>query len=189
VASAAEAHALLARQCDLETSRCGVLAELKSLKAGDDPAAACAEVKSELAQIEASIATALAATGRTALPSQAEIDSERLEYEPKCNALDATCVRLGAARKEQQKAVETAFAEHTGAETKLKMLRKSIVGDEALCPDTDRAARDAALVAEVAACDTAQQTKATALAVLRQTAPDGAEIERRELRCASASRG
>ena len=51
VASAAEAHALLARRRDLENSRRGILAELKSLKAGDDPAAACAEVKSALAEI------------------------------------------------------------------------------------------------------------------------------------------
>ena len=51
VASAAEAHALLARRRDLENSRRGILAELKSLKAGDDPTAACAEVKSALAEI------------------------------------------------------------------------------------------------------------------------------------------
>ena len=183
VASAAEAHALLARRRELENNRRGILAELTSLKAGDDPAAACADVKSVLAQLEASIEAALAATGRTALPSQTEIDTERLEYEQKRNALDARCASLDAAREEQQEAVETAVAHRTGAETKLGIVRKSIAEDLALCPDADRTARDAAMVSEVAACEAAQQTKATTLAVVRQTAPDAAKIERRELRC------
>ena len=110
VASAAEAHALLARRRDLENSRRGILAELKSLKAGDDPAAACAEVKSALAEIEAAIEAALAATGRTALPNEAAIDAERLEHEQKRNALDARRASLDAAREEQQEAVESAVA-------------------------------------------------------------------------------
>jgi uncharacterized protein YPO0396 len=143
----------------------------------------CAEAKSELAQIDASIVEALAATGRTALPSQAEIDAERLEYDPKRNALNATCARLDAAREEQQKAVETAVAQRTGAETELEMVRKSIAEDVALCPDADRAARDAAMVSEVAGCEVALQTKVTTLAAVHQTAPDATEIERRELRC------
>ena len=189
VASAAEAHALLARRRDLENNRRGILAELKSLKAGDDPAAACADVKSALAEIEAAIEAALAATGRAALPSEAAIDAERLEHEQKRNALDARRASLDAAREEQQEAVETAVAQRTGAETKLEMIRKSIAEDLALCPDADRAARDAALVAEVAACETVQQTKTTTLAAVRQTAPDAAEIERRELRCQRLEHG
>src|SRR2546422_447665 len=171
------------RRRELENSRRGILAELTSLKAGDAPAAACADVKSTLAQIEASIKAALAATGRTALPSQAEIDTERLEYEQKRNALDARCASLDSAREELQEAVETAVAQRTGAETKLEMVRKSIAEDLALCPDAERAARDAVMVSEVAACEAAQQTKATTLAAVRETAPDAAEIERRELRC------
>jgi hypothetical protein len=70
----------------LRFSRRGILAEMKSLKTGDEPAAACANVKSVLAQIEASIEAALTATGQTALPSQDEIDAERLEYDQKRNA-------------------------------------------------------------------------------------------------------
>ena len=183
VASAAEAHALLARRRDLENNRRGILAELKSLKGGDDPAIAAADIKSALAETEAAIEAALTATGRTALPSQAAIDGERLEYEQKRNALDARRASLDAARGELQKAVETAVASRSGAETKQEMIRKSIAEDLALCPDADRAARDAAMVAEVAASETAQQTKATTLAAVQQTAPDAAEIERRELRC------
>jgi hypothetical protein len=183
VASSAEAHALLARRRDLENSRRGILAELRSLKAGDDPAAACAEVKSALAEIEAAIAAALEATGRTALPNEAAIDAERLAQEQKRHTLDARRASLDAAREQQQRAVEAAVAERTGSETKLEMLRKSIVEDLALCPDADRAARDAAMVSEVATCEVAQQTKATTLAAVQQTAPDAAEIERRELRC------
>ena len=183
VASAAEAHVLLARRRDLENSRRGILAELKSLKAGNDPAAACAEVKSTLAEIEAAIAAALAATGRTALPDEAAIDAERLEHEQKRNALNSRRVSLAAAREEQLEAVETAVAQRTGAETKLEMLRKNIAEDLALCPDADCAARDAAMVSEVAAGEAAQKIKATTLAAVRETAPDAAEIERRELRC------
>jgi hypothetical protein len=126
VASVAEAHAQLVRRRELENSRRGVLAELKSLKATDDPPAACAEVKSVLAQIEASIAAALAATSRTALPSQAEVDADRLQYDQKRSALDARCASLDAAREEQQEAVETAVAQRTGAQTKLEMVRQSI---------------------------------------------------------------
>ena len=183
VASTAEAHSLLARRRDLENSRRGFLAELKSLKAGDDPAAACAETKSALAEIEAAIGAALAATCRTTLPTEAAIDEGRLEQEQKRRALDARRSNLDAAREEQQEAVEAAVARRTGTETKLEMLRKSVAEDLALCSDADRAARDAAMVAEAAACETAQQTKATTLAAVRQTAPDAAEIERRELRC------
>jgi hypothetical protein len=183
VASSAEAHALLARRRDLENSRRGFLAELKSLKAGDDPAAACAEVKSALAEIEVAIAAALAAIGRTAVPTEVAIDAERLEHEQKRRALDARRSSLDATREEQQEAVETTVARRTGAKTKLEMLRKSVAEDLALCPDADRAARDAAMVAEAAACETVQQTKATTLAAVRQVAPDAAEIERRELRC------
>jgi hypothetical protein len=183
VASAAEAHALLARRRDLETNRRGILAELKSLKAGDDPAAAAAEVKSALAEIKAAIEAALAATGRAVLPSEADIDGERLEQEQKRNALDARRASLDAAREEQQEAVETAVAQRSGAATKLEMIRTSIAEDIALCPDADRAARDAAMVSQVAACEAAQRTKATTLAAVQQTAPDAAEIERRELRC------
>ena len=183
VAGAAEAHALLTRRRDLENNRRGILAELKSLKAGDDPAAAGAEVKSALAEIEAALFAALEATGRTALPNEAAIDAERLGQEQKRHTLDARRASFDAAREQQQAAVEAAVAERTGAVTKLEMLRKSIAEDLALCPDADRVACDAAMVSEVAACEVAQQTKATTLAAVRQTAPDAAEIERRELRC------
>jgi hypothetical protein len=183
VASVTEAHALLAKRRDLESNRRGVLAELKSLKGGDDPVIAAANLKSALAETEAAIEAALSATGRAALPSQAEIDDERLEHEQKRNALDARRASLSAAREELQAAVETAVASRSGAVTKMEMIRKSIAEDLALCPDADRAARDATMVAEVAACETTQQTKATTLAAVQQTAPDAAEIERRELRC------
>jgi hypothetical protein len=94
--------------------------------------------KSALAETEATIETALAATGRTALPNDTAIDTERLEHEQRRNALEAWRASLDAARDEQQKAVEMAVAQHTGAETKLQMVRKSIAEDLALCPDADR---------------------------------------------------
>jgi len=165
VASAAEAHALLARRRELENSRRGILAELKGLKAGDDPAAVCADLKSALAEIEASIEAALAATGRTDLPNQAEIDAKRLEYDQKRNALDARCASLNSAREEQQEAVETAVAKRTGAETKLEMVRKSIAEDLAICSDADRAARDAAMVAAATCRSSSTMRSSTATTI------------------------
>jgi DNA repair exonuclease SbcCD ATPase subunit len=183
VTSAVEAHAFLARRRDLEASRRGLLAELKTLKAGDDPTAAAAETKSALAEIEAAIAAALTATGREALPTQAVIDTERLEFGQKRETLDAKRANLDATREEQQAGVETAVALWSGIEARLEMIRKSIAEDLALCPDADRANREVAMVSEVADCEAAQQTKATTLAAVQQTAPDVAEVERRELRC------
>lgn len=184
VASVAEAHATLTRRRDLENNRRGVLAELRSLKAGEDPSAACAAARSALAETQAAIDAALSATGRAALPSQTEIDAERLESLQARNLLDTSSTNLNAARKEQQKAVETAVAQRADASSKCELVRKSVIEDLVLCPDADRAARDAALVADVAGAETALQTKTATLAAVQQRAPDLAETERRELRCA-----
>jgi hypothetical protein len=183
VEDAAEAHAILTRRRDLEHGRRGVLAELKGLEANDDPARAGAAVRSELAEVQAAIDAVLAATGRAALPGQAEIDSERLGHEQRRASLEARREKLAAARQEHQRAVEAAVVRRADLSTRLEFVRKSIAEDLVVCPDADRAARDAALVAEVAACETMQQTKAATLAAVRQAAPDAAEIDRRELRC------
>ncbi|WGD53188.1 AAA family ATPase [Bradyrhizobium sp. CB1650] len=183
VDDAAEAHAILTRRRDLDHDRRGVLAELKSLEASDDPTRAGAAVRSELAEVQAAIDVVLAATARAALPGQAEIDSERLGHEQRRASLEARREKLAAARQEHQRAVEAAVVRRADVSTRLEFVRKSIAEDLVLCPDADRAARDAALVAEVAACETMLQTKAATLAAVRQAAPDAAEIDRRELRC------
>jgi hypothetical protein len=183
VVSAAEAHVLLARRRDLEANRRGILAELKGAKAGDDPAATAADLKSALAETQAAIEAALTTTGRGALPSQAEIDRERLEHEQNRQIIEARQTNLDATREEQQEAVVNAVARRSGATSKLETISNSIAEDVAICPHEDRAARDAAMVSEVATCESAQQIKATTLAVVQQNAPNAAEIERRELRC------
>src|SRR5262249_49325273 len=53
----------------------------------------------------------------------------------------------------------------------------------ALCPDAERAARHAALVSEVAAAESKLQRATATVDALRLTAPDPAEIERRQMRC------
>ena len=88
-----------------------------------------------------------------------------------------------AARAQQQEALETAVGERSGTESKLELLRKGLADDLALCPDAERAARHAALVAEVTNAESAHQTAAATLDALRLTAPDPAEIERRQMRC------
>lgn len=160
VEDAAEAHAILTRRRDLDHGRRGVLAELKGLEASDDPARACAGVRSELAEVQAAIDAILAATGRAALPDQAEIDSERLGHEQRRASLEARREKLAAAGQEHQRAVEAAVVRRADVSTRLEFVRKSIAEDLVVCPDADRAARDDALVAEVAACEAMQQTKA-----------------------------
>lgn len=184
VSSAAEAHAILTRRRDLELGRRGIVAELRGLQAGEDPVKAGAVVRSELAEIQAAIDAVLSATGRASLPGQGEMDSEGLQCEQRRVSLEARREKLAAARQEQQKAVEAAVEQRADFATRLEFVRKSVVEDLVVCPDADRAARDAALVAEVAACETTQQAKTATLAAVRQAAPDATEIERRELRCA-----
>lgn len=183
-AGATEAHAILTRRRELEHGRRGILAELNGLEAGKDPVKAVAAIRSELAEIQAAIGVALSTTGRGALPDQAEMDSERLDCEQRRASLEARREKLAAVLQEQQKAVEVAVERRADLATRLEFVRKGVVEDLLLCPDPDRAARDAALVAEVAACQNTQQTKTATLAAIRQTAPDATEIERRELRCA-----
>lgn len=184
VVDAAEAHAILTRRREREHGRRGILAELKGLEAGKDPVKAVAAIRSELAEIQAAIDAVLSTTGRADLPDQAEMDSEGLDCEQRRASLEARREKLAAVRQEHQKAVEAAVEQRADVATRLEFVRKGVVEDLVLCPDPDRAARDAMLVAEVAACENVQQTKMATLAAIRQTAPDAAEIERRELRCA-----
>ena len=130
------------------------------------------------------IAAALAATGRTALPNEAAIDAERLEQEQKRNTLDARRASFDAAREQQQEAVETAVA---------RAHRRRRPSSKCSARASPKISRSAPMPIERRATPpwsprsrpvkSAQQTKATTLAAVRQTAPDAAEIERRELRC------
>src|SRR5262249_45037488 len=51
------------------------------------------------------------------------------------------------------------------------------------CPDLERAARHAAMIADVTRAETAYQIAAAAVDALRLTAPNPAEIERMQTRC------
>lgn len=184
VASSADARALLLKRRDLEANRKLVLAELRTLKITGDPAAVIAKTKSDLAEIDAAIATALHDSQRDSLPTDKEIEEEKLELGRQRAALDARRASLEEAREEQQDALEHAVAARSGTESKLDIIRKSIADDLAICPDAERTVRDAALVADVAAAETAHQTSLTVLSAKRQIVPDVDEIERREARCA-----
>ncbi len=183
VASVADAHAQLSRRRELEAVRKGLLAQLKGLGVDGDPAAGIARLKSGLAESEAAIAAALAGAQRASLPDGAQIEEERVSLGRERTALEGERTNLEATRAQQQRALENALALRSGTESKLEVVRKSIAEDAAICADADRPGRDAALVAELAAAQGAHQSAATTLAVMRQTAPDGAEIERREARC------
>ena len=183
VASSADARAMLSKRRDLEASRKGVLTELRTLKVSGDPTPVIAKTKSDLAEIDAAITAALADTKLEHLPSTKEIEAEKLELNQKRALLDARRASLEETREQQQEAVGDARDARSGTESKLELIRKTIQDDTALCPDSERAARDAALVAEVAAAETVYQTAAAVLSAKRQTAADATEIERREARC------
>ena len=183
VASSAEARALLSKRRDLEATRKGVLAELKTLNVTGDPASIVAKTKSDLAETDAAIAAALADAGLQNLPDNKEIEEEKLELGRQRMALNARRASLEGTREQQQDALETAVETRSGTESKLEFIRKSIEDDTALCPDAERTARDSSLVADVTTAETAHHTAATVLSAKRQTVPDAAEIERREARC------
>jgi DNA repair exonuclease SbcCD ATPase subunit len=183
VTSSAEARALLSKRRDLEASRKAVLTELKTLNVTGDPGPVIAQAKGDLAEIDAAISTALTDTKRQSLPSNKEIEEERLELSRQRAPLDARRASLEETREQQQEALENAVAARSGTESKLEFIRKSIEDDTAVCPDSERTARDASLLADVTTAETAHQTSVTLLSAKRQTTPDAVEIERREVRC------
>jgi hypothetical protein len=182
VTTSAEARALLSKRRDLEASRKAVLTELNTLKVTGDPATVIAKTKSDLAETDAAISAALTDTKRQSLPSSKEIEDEKLGLSQRRAPLDARRANLEETREQQQEALEGAVVSRSGTESKLEFIRKSIADDIALCPDSERAARDASLVTNVTTAETVHQTSATVLSAKRQTTPDAAEIERREVR-------
>jgi len=183
VANAADARAMLFKRRELEANRKGVLAELKTLGVSDDPAPILAQTKKALAEIDAVIEAALSDAQHDRLPGMREIEVGRLELEQKRNQLDARRASLEQTRDQQQEAVGDARDKRSGAESQLQLVRKTIDEDTALCPDTERAAREASLVAEVTGAETVHQNAVAILDAKRSSAADAAEIERREARC------
>jgi DNA repair exonuclease SbcCD ATPase subunit len=183
VATVAEAHALLSQRRELEANRKAILAQLRTFKVTDDPEAAIGKLKSNLADTDAAIATALAAAGREPLPTEQELDEEKLALGQERNVLEARRANFEQAREQQRKALESAVEARSGAVSKLEVIRYGIAEGLALCADPDRAARDAALVLEVTRAETAHRTAAATLAAMRETTPDSVEIERRQTRC------
>jgi len=183
VASAAEAHALLSKRRDLEAERKAILTQLRALKVENNLEAAIGQLKTALAETDAAIIAALADTQRERLPTAEEIEEETLALSQERTTLEARRDNLDEARAMHQQALETAVSERSRIESKLELLRKSMAEDLALCPDSERAARHAALIADVTGAETAYQTEAAAIEALRLTAPDPAEIERMQARC------
>jgi uncharacterized protein YhaN len=181
--SVADAHALLVKRRELEATRKGVLAELKALSATDDPEATAAKLKASLAETEAMIAAALAASERKQLPASKEMGEEKLALGQERSKLDARRANLEITREQQREAFENAVEARSGTQSKVEMIRKTIAEDVALCPDDERAARDVSLLADLASAEKVQETAATILSVRRAAAPDAVEIERREARC------
>ena len=148
-----------------------------------DPEPAIGKLKLAIAETEARVTAALADTQRQRLPTAKEIEEESLALSQERTALEARLGNLEGAQEQQQEALETALRERSGVESKLELVRNAIATDLALCPDAERAPRHAALVAEVATAENAYHTAAAILDALRLSAPDPAEIVRRQMRC------
>jgi uncharacterized protein YhaN len=183
VDTVADAHTLLSKRRDLEASRNGTLAQLKTFYVTDDPEAAIGKLKSTLAEAEAAITGAISEAEDERLPTGAEIEERRTALAQERATVEARGESLDEAQRQQQKALESALEARSGAESKLEILRSRIAEDVALCPDAERQARDAALVSQVTDAEAAHQTASATLAAKRQTAPDADEIERRQARC------
>jgi hypothetical protein len=183
VANAAEARAMLSKRRDLEANRKGVLAELKTLGVADEPSPVVAQTKKVLAEIDATIEAALSDTQRPQLPTTTEIETARLGLEHKRVQLDAGRANLEQTRDQQQEALGDARDKRNGTESQLQLVRKTVQDDTALCPDSERAASETALIAEVAAAEPTHQNAVAILDAKRSTAADAAEIERRDVRC------
>ncbi|WP_375779071.1 AAA family ATPase [Bradyrhizobium sp. ma5] len=182
VGTVTEAHALLAKRRDLEASRKGTLAQLNTLGATDDPEASIVKLKNALYDSEAAIAAVIAEAEDGRLPTDAEIEKQRVSLAQDRTIAEARRESLGETQRQQRDALESALAARSGAESKLESLRNRIAEDAALCPDDERAARDTALVIQVADAEAAHQTAAATLTGRRQTAPGADEIERRQAR-------
>lgn len=183
VATVAEAHALLSKRREHEAARKAVLAQLKAFKDTDDPETAISKLKGNLAETDAAIGAALADAGRDRLPSEEGLAREKLTLSQERNALDARRENLEQTREQQQDALEDAVKARSGAVSKLEIVRNAIAKDLALCPDADRATREAALVQGVTGAEAAYRTAVGTLEAMRATAPDPSEIERRQARC------
>ncbi len=183
VTTTADARALLSKRRDLEATRKVIIAQLKTLKVDEDPEPTVAKLKRSLAETDAVIAAALADTQRDRMPTIKEFEQERLALSQERTSLEARRASFEATRKEQQTVLEGAVEARSAAGSKLDLIRRGLVDDEALCPRDDRPARGATLVAAVTSAETAHQTALTALNAIREAAPDLAEIERRETRC------
>lgn len=183
VASVPDARAMLSKRHELEVNRKGVLAELKGLGVSDDPTPILAQTRKTLAEIDAVIEAALLDTQRDQLPGTREIETCKLALEQQRIQLDGRRASLEQTRNEQQEALGDASNKRSGTESQLQFVLKTVEEDTALCPDNERAAREASLVAEVTRAETVHHNAVAVLEAKRCSAADAAEIERRDACC------
>ena len=115
VDTVAEAHALLAKRRDLEASRKGTLAQLKTLDVTDDAAAAVDKLKSTLAETQAAIDAVLSEAEDGQLPTHDVIEERRASMTQERTAAEGRRESLNEVRQQQQCALEAALASRSGA--------------------------------------------------------------------------
>src|SRR4029077_2508044 len=104
VDTVADAHTLLSKRRDLEASRNGTLAQLKTFYVTDDPEAAIGKLKSTLAEAEAAITGAISEAEDERLPTGAEIEERRTALAQERATVEARGESLDEAQRQQQKA-------------------------------------------------------------------------------------
>jgi uncharacterized protein YhaN len=184
VTSPAEAAAAMALRRDLEAQRQGVLAELKAL-GGDtvDPTILIADLKQQIANIAATIHTALDQAELAELPESCAVEAERISNSAERDEVLRRRARFVGIRDEQDITLVNAVSRRSGVEAELAEIHRSLQTELALCPDVERMVRLGELSKAVDDATVIHQQTAAALIAQQALAPEQGELERLENRC------
>ena len=174
----------MATRRDLEAERQGVLAELKAVGADAiDPTTAIADVKQQIANIDATINAVLLQAELAELPDTSAVEAERTSNSNERENLVRRRARLAGIRDQQDATLESAVSKRSKAETERAEICRSLESEVVVCPDAERALRLGALSQAAEAAKVAHQQIAAALTAQQAQAPEQGELERLENCC------
>lgn len=182
-ANANELRAARARRQEFETEAAGLLAEIGALGIdGTSPALAIERIKTEVEEIDALIAEALAKAKLENLPTAEEVElrqnglrQKREEARRKRQAFDGAI--------DAQNTILSDLADTRGRLSGTRIeIQNRLEGDLAVLPDADRARLIGDAEVAVADARSDYRTKAAALEEQRKKAPPQEELERRRIR-------
>lgn len=182
-ANANELRAARARRQELEAGAAGLLAEIGALGIdGTSPALAIERIKTEVEEIDALIAEALAQAKLENLPTAEEVElrqnglrQKREEARRKRQAFDGAI--------DAQNTILSDLADTRGRLSGTRIeIQNRLEGDLAVLPDADRARLIGDAEVAVADARSDYRTKAAALEEQHKKAPPQEELERRRIR-------